>query len=56
MPLDGIIRISVDRYGADVSFATFFGAVQLNWMNLSVKLVSQSEENTLGDEGAIAIS
>jgi len=56
VPLDGIIRISTGRDAADVSFATFFGAVQFNRMNLSVKLVSQSEENTLGGEGAIAIS
>ena len=56
VPLDGIIRISTGRDAADVSFATFFGAVQLNRMNLSVKLVSESEENTLDDEGAIAIN
>ncbi len=56
VPLDGIIRISTGRDAADVSFATFFGGVQFNRMNLSVKLVSESEENTLGDEGAIAIS
>ena len=56
VPLDGIIRISTGRDAADVSFATFFGSVQFNRMNLSVELVSESEENTLGDEGAIAIN
>lgn len=54
--LDGIIRISTGRDAADVAFATFFGAVQLNQMNLSVELVSESQENTLGGEGAIAIN
>lgn len=56
VPLDGIIRISTGRDAADVSFATFFGAVQLNQMNLSVDLVSESEEKDFGGERAIAIS
>ncbi|NEP46785.1 MAG: transglutaminase family protein, partial [Okeania sp. SIO2H7] len=56
VPLDGIIRISTGRDATDVSVATFFGAVQLNQMNLSVDLVSQSEEGDFAGEGAIAIS
>lgn len=56
VPLDGIIRISTGRDAADVAFATFFGGVQLNQMNLSVELVSETPENTLGGEGAIAIN
>ncbi|MDY6806208.1 MAG: transglutaminase family protein [Cyanobacteriota bacterium] len=56
VPLDGIIRISTGRDAADVSFATFFGAAQLDRMNLSVDLVSESEENDFGGEGAIAIN
>ncbi len=56
VPLDGIIRISTGRDAADVSFATFFGAAQLNQMNLSVDLVSESEEKDFRGERAIAIS
>lgn len=56
VPLDGIIRISTGRDAADVSFATFFGAAQLDRMNLSVDLVSESGENDFGGEGAIAIN
>lgn len=56
VPLDGIIRISTGRDAADVSFATFFGLVQLNQMNLFVDLVSESGEMSADDNRAIAIS
>jgi transglutaminase-like putative cysteine protease len=54
-PLDGIIRISTGRDAADVSFVTFFGAVQLNRMNISVALTEESKDHPLKDTGAIAI-
>ncbi|MDZ4151946.1 transglutaminase family protein, partial [Methylicorpusculum sp.] len=54
-PLDGIIRISTGRDAADVSFVTFFGAVQLNRMNISVIQTEASKEHPLKDTGAIAI-
>lgn len=56
VPLTGIIRISTGRDAADVSFATLFGTVQMNQMNLFVEDISEDKESQKVDElEAIAI-
>ncbi|MGB3512562.1 MAG: transglutaminase family protein [Microcoleaceae cyanobacterium] len=56
VPLTGIIRISTGRDAADVSFATLFGTVEMNQMNLFVKDISEDKESQKpGDICAIAI-
>lgn len=56
VPLTGIIRISTGRDAADVSFATLFGTVEMNQMNLFVEDISEYKEYQKSDEvSAIAI-
>ncbi|MCU0541998.1 MAG: transglutaminase family protein [Oscillatoriaceae cyanobacterium Prado104] len=45
-PLDGIVRISIGRDAADVSFGTLFGEVQMEQMNV---FVESAEENSQSD-------
>ena len=56
VPLTGIIRISSGRDATDVSFATLFGSVEMNQMNLFVEDISEDKYHQKPDEVyAIAI-
>ena len=58
-PLDGIVRIGIGRDAADVSFATFFGSVQMEEMNILIEPFSEIENREDSDNAkgmAIAIS
>ncbi|HEY9851730.1 MAG TPA: transglutaminase family protein [Leptolyngbyaceae cyanobacterium] len=60
VPLDGLVRIGTGRDAADVSFATFFGSVQLEQMKIFVERLSEEtrerQENDGNQEMAIAIA
>lgn len=56
VPLNGIIRIGTGRDAGDVSFATLFGAVQMEQMKLFVEPVSESKQEDSGSAGEMAIA
>lgn len=58
VPLDGLVRIGTGRDAADVSFATFFGAVQLAQMKIFMESLSETEQpgNEHSKDLAIAIA
>ena len=45
-PINGLVRIGTGQDAADTAFATVFGAIQLNKMNVYIKKLDQSEQES----------
>ncbi|HEY9771021.1 MAG TPA: transglutaminase family protein [Coleofasciculaceae cyanobacterium] len=53
-PTDGLVRIATGRDAADVAFATVFGAVQLNKMNVYIENIGDRQEASNPESTAYA--
>lgn len=55
-PTNGLVRIATGRDAADVAFATVFGAVQLNKMNVYIENIGDRQEASNPDTAYANIS